>query len=236
MKRAFITGGARGIGRAVAERFAEDEWGIDVHYNQSADRAETLAERIGAKTVQANLAEEADLERLKSTLAEDPPDVLVNNAGVAIGDEPGDPASGDWQKTLDVNLTAASELTRVTAEAMDEGAIVNVTSIRGLPHGSRPGITAYCASKAGLENVTKSLAQHFAPDVRINSVAPGFHDTEMNADLPEDYRAEVAANTPMDRFGQPEETADAVFFMTSENASFITGETLVVDGGLSIAD
>lgn len=236
MKRAFITGGARGIGRAITERFAEDEWGIDIHYNQSADRAETLAERIGANTVQANLADDGDLKRLKDTLVENPPDVLVNNAGVAIGDEPGDPDSGEWQQTLDVNLTAAAELTRVTAEAMEEGAIVNVTSIRGLPHGSRPGITAYCASKAGLENVTKSLAQHFAPEVRINSVAPGFHDTDMNADLPEDYRAEVEANTPMNRFGKPEETADAVFFMASQHASYITGETLVVDGGLSITD
>jgi 3-oxoacyl-[acyl-carrier protein] reductase len=236
MKEVFVTGAARGIGKAVAERFAEDGWDVVIHYNQSRERAEQLADKLGGETVQGDLSDDGDLEQLKTILVEDPPDVLVNNAGVAIGDEPGDPDSGEWQKTLDVNLTAASELARVTAEAMEEGAIVNVTSIRGLPHGARPGISAYCASKAGLESITKSLSQHFAPEVRINSVAPGFHDTEMNEDLPEDYRAEVEEDTPMGRFGKPEETADAVYFMASDQASFITGETLVVDGGLSIVD
>lgn len=236
MKRVFITGGARGIGRAVAERFADAGWTVEIHYNQSADRAEEVANNLGASSVQANLADGDDLDRLKDILSSDPPDALVNNAGVAMGDDPGDPSSGDWDKTIQVNLTAASDLTRVTAEAMDEGAIVNVTSIRGLPYGARPGIASYCASKAGLESITKSLSQHFAPDVRINAVAPGFTDTDMTAGLEDDYRRGVEEKTPMGRFGQPGEVAEAVFFMVSDKASFVNGETLVVDGGLSIVD
>ena len=235
-KTVFVTGGARGIGRAVVERFYEADWTVSFHYHASKKAAQSLSENLSCATIRADLGDSDECGRLRNHLTGNPPDVLVNNAGVAIGDDAGNPDSGDWQKSLQVNLTAASQLTRATADAMDSGAIVNVTSIRGLPHGTRDGLAAYCASKSGLEGLTRSVAQDFAPAVRVNSVAPGFTDTDMIADLDDQTRREVIKKTPMGRLGQPGEIADAVYFVASDQASYITGHTLVIDGGYSVAD
>lgn len=233
---ALVTGGGRGIGRAIVERFFEEDRRVLVHYNQSEGPAREVLEEGEGRTVQADLGEPGGIDRLRSLIAEERPDVVVNNAGVIGGLEPGNFDLEEWERTFRVNATAPALLCEAAAGAMEEGGrIVNVGSIRGLEYAARPGITAYSASKAALRSTTKSLAQHYAPELRINAVDPGFTATEMTADLDEETKREVEEKTPMDRFGDPEEIAEAVHFLTNPRCQFLTGETLVVDGGYSIA-
>lgn len=232
---ALVTGGGRGIGRAVVRRFFEAGWSVIVHYNQSEENARSVAEQGDGETFKANLESEQGINSLTSYLETESIDVLVNNAGVIGGINPESIDLEEWERTFRVNATAPAVLCRDAAELMDEGGrIVNVTSVRGLRHTARPGIAAYCASKAALDNLTASLAQHYAPDVRVNAVAPGFTDTDMTAGLDEETRRQVENKTPMDRFGRPGEIAEAVWFLANSRCEFITGETLVVDGGYSI--
>lgn len=232
---ALVTGGGRGIGRAVVRRFIEDDWRVIVHYNQSRDQAQAVAEEGDGEVLQANLETEDGIRILTEALRTKAPDVLVNNAGVIGGLDPDSINLEEWENTFRVNASAPALLCREAAGAMEAGGrIVNVTSIRGLRYASRPGISAYCSSKAALETATSALSQHYAPDIRINAVAPGFTETEMTADLDEETRRGVEEKTPMDRFGRPEEIAEAVRFLCNDRCEFLTGETLVVDGGYSI--
>jgi len=233
----LVTGGGRGIGRATVERFFEDDWTAVIHCNDSKTRAEELAQIGEGTVVQADLSTEEGLRHLKMVIEEDPPDVLVNNAGIVRGLDASAIRQDEWERVFRVNATVPAVLCRVAAESMDAGGrIVNVGSVRGLRYSTRPGISAYCASKAALQNLTSSLAQHYAPDVRINAVAPGFTDTDMTSGLEESDRRDVVDKTPMDRFGSPDEIAEAIRFLCDRRCQFLTGETLVVDGGYSIAD
>lgn len=232
---ALVTGGGRGIGRAIVERFFEEDREIIVHYNQSAEPARDVLRKGEGEAVQADLSELEGIEELRSRIEREQPEVVVNNAGVIGGLEPGNFDLEEWERTFRVNATAPALLCEAAAEAMGEGGrIVNVGSIRGLEYATRPGITAYSASKAALRSTTKSLAQHYAPSLRINAVDPGFTDTKMTSGLEEETKREVEEKTPMDRFGDPEEIAEAVQFLTNPRCGFLTGETLVVDGGYSI--
>ncbi|MFB6226945.1 MAG: SDR family NAD(P)-dependent oxidoreductase [bacterium] len=232
---ALVTGGGRGIGRAVVNRFFEDNWTVIVHYNQSEESAVAASQEGDGEVFQANLQTEAGIETLSSFIEETSVNVLVNNAGVVNGLDPESLTLKDWERTFRVNASAPAVLCRSAAESMEPGGrIVNVGSVRGLRHSSRPGISAYCASKAAVENMTASLSQHYAPEIRINAVAPGFTDTDMTAGIDEGTRREIEGKTPMDRFGEPEEIAEAIRFLCSSRCEFLTGETLVVDGGYSI--
>lgn len=232
---ALVTGGGRGIGRAIVRRFHGDDWTVIVHYNRSEQTAKEVADEGRGGIIQADLSTPDGIQRLADYLEEKPVDVLVNNAGVLEGLDPDSLSLESLEETFRVNTSAPAILCRQAAEAMGEGGrIVNLTSIRGLRYSSRPGIAAYCSSKAALENFTSSLSQHYAPEVRINAVAPGFTATEMTDDLDEETRREIERETPMERFGRPEEIAEAVRFLCDQNCRFLTGETLVVDGGYSI--
>ncbi|MFB6355462.1 MAG: SDR family NAD(P)-dependent oxidoreductase [bacterium] len=235
-KTVLITGGGRGIGRACVEIFGERGWTPLIHYNKSERPAEDLADEYGGKTVQANFSSQADLDKLMDFIREREPGTLVNNAGVTPPVDFEELSREEWQNIIDVNLTAATFLLRETAKTIDSGSIVNVTSIRGLGYCGRSGIADYCASKAGLESITATLSQRYAPEIRINAVAPGYTDTDMTAGLDEETRRGVEESTPMDRFGKPEEIAEAVYFLAGDRASYVNGETLVVDGGYSVRD
>jgi NAD(P)-dependent dehydrogenase (short-subunit alcohol dehydrogenase family) len=240
---AVVTGGTRGIGLAVAEGLAEA--GADVVPTSRteadvADAVERVQERgADSLAVTTDVADDGDVRRLcDRTRAElGGLDVVVNNAGVnpdaALG---GPEAVGDeaFRGTVDVNLQGAFRCARAAADALHEsdgGAVVNVASVGGVV--GLPRQHPYVASKHGLVGLTRSVALDWAPDVRVNAVAPGYVATDLTTELQanDDLRASILDRTPLDRFADPGEIAGPVVFLASDAASYVTGECLAVDGG-----
>ncbi|MFC7236216.1 SDR family NAD(P)-dependent oxidoreductase [Halosegnis marinus] len=241
-RTAVVTGGSRGIGRAIAHGLAEA--GADVApLSRSREDVATVAaeveERGRDSTVATCDVTEADDVREAFDAVRDalgPIDVVVNNAGVnpdgALG-RPEDVSDDDFGFVEDVNLGGAFTCARVAAEDLHErgGSVVNVASVGGLV--GLPRQHPYVASKHGLVGLTKSMALDWAPDVRVNCVAPGYVVTDLTEDLAENetLAASIRERTPLDRFAEPEEIAGPVVFLASDAASYVTGTTLVADGG-----
>jgi 3-oxoacyl-[acyl-carrier protein] reductase len=207
---------------------------VVVGYNAGAEEAEAVASEAGGRAVQADVSD-ADSARQLVEQAGDV-DVLVNNAGLTRDGLLARMPDDDWRAVIETNLSAVFYTCRAVARPMMKrkaGAIVNVSSIVGL-HGN-PGQANYAASKAGIIGFTKSLARELGSrNVRANVVAPGYVNTRLTDVLPEEARAAMLSNTPLGRLGDPEDIAGAVRFLSSDEASFITGEVLLVDGGLGM--
>ena len=233
-KRALVTGGSRGIGRAVALELGRAGADVVVGYRSEADQAEAVASEVGGRAVQADVS---DPEQAKA-LVEGAGDiaVLVNNAGTTRDGVLARMLDEDWRSVLETNLSSTFYTCRAAARGMMKrraGAIVNISSIVGV-HGNW-GQTNYAASKAGIIGFTKSLARELGSrGVRANVVAPGYVTTALTDAIPEDARGTMLSNTPLGRLGDPENVAAAVRFLVSDEASFITGEVLLVDGGLGM--
>jgi len=233
-KLALVTGGSRGIGRAIALELARAGASVVLAYRSAAEEAEAVASEIDGRAIQADVSDPDDARRLVEEAGD--VDVLVNNAGLTrdglIARMPDD----DWRAVLDTNLGGAFYTCRAAARGMmrrRRGAIVNVSSIVGL-HGN-PGQTNYAASKAGIIGLTKALARELGVrGVRANVVAPGYVETRLTEVLPEEVRQTMLANTPLGTFGRAEDVASAVRFLASDEAAFVTGEVLLVDGGLGM--
>ncbi|MGE5691417.1 MAG: 3-oxoacyl-[acyl-carrier-protein] reductase [Pseudomonadota bacterium] len=233
-KTALVTGASKGIGRAIAQELAAAGATVVVGYRTGADEAEALAAAIGGRAVQADVSNPEDAARLVEEAGD--VDVLVNNAGVTrdglIARMPDD----DWRTVLETNLSSVFYTCRAVARPMMKrraGAIVNISSVVGL-HGN-PGQTNYSASKAGIIGFTKAIARELGSrGVRANVVAPGYVRTQLTDVLSEELQGAMLANTPLGRLGEPEDVAGAVRFLCSDEASFITGEVLLVDGGLGM--
>jgi 3-oxoacyl-[acyl-carrier protein] reductase len=238
MPSAVVTGSSRGIGRAIALRFAEDGYDVAVNYHTSEDAAERVAEAVEDRGVQAT-AVGADVSdpAAASELVESAVDAfggvdhVVNNAGIDqhVYTEALDPT--DFDRVMDVNVNSAFNVTKAALPHLrastDGPTVANVSSI--LAHTGAPIECHYASSKGALVSLTRSHALDFAPEVRVNCVAPGHVETDMTADrTPEEKREEMAA-IPVERFGQPEDIADAVAYL--RDARFVTGETLNVNGG-----
>jgi 3-oxoacyl-[acyl-carrier protein] reductase len=229
-----VTGASRGIGRAIAEELARAGASVVIGYRSGRDEAESVADEIGARAVKADVSDADEARRLVEEAGD--VDILVNNAGLTrdglIARMPDD----DWNAVIETNLSGTFYTCRAAARGMmrrRSGAIVNVTSIVGL-HGN-PGQTNYAASKAGIIGLTKSLARELGSrGVRANAVAPGYVTTRLTTELPEQVQEMMLANTPLGRFGDPSDVAGAVRFLCSDEASFITGAVLLVDGGLGM--
>ena len=233
-KTALVTGASRGIGRAIAEELARAGASVVVGYRAGQDEAEALAAEIGARAVQADVSSAEDAARLVEEAGD--LDILVNNAGLTRDGLLARMSDDDWRAVIETNLSSVFYTCRAVCRPMMKkrgGAIVNVSSVVGV-HGNW-GQTNYAASKAGIIGFTKSLARELGSrGVRANVVAPGYVKTRLTEVLPEEATAAMLQNTPLARLGEPEDVAGAVRFLCSDEASFITGEVLLVDGGLGM--
>jgi 3-oxoacyl-[acyl-carrier protein] reductase len=237
-KVALVTGGSRGIGAAISRELGSAGARVAVNYRSGKEAAEEVASEVGGIALAANVGDPAEakdlLERVESELGEI--DILVNNAGITRDTLIARMSDEEWEEVIETNLRGTFNTCRAVARKMlrrRSGAIVNMTSVVGI-HGN-PGQANYAASKAGIIGLTKALARELGSrGVRVNAVAPGYIATELTDVLSEEIRGAILANTPMGRLGSPEDVAAAVRFLCSDEAAFITGDVLLVDGGLGM--
>lgn len=239
-KVALITGSSRGIGNAIALLFAEEGAKIVVNYLNSESEAHKTVEKIKklgseAIAIKCDVSQESEIKNMigKTVKEFGKIDILVNNAGLVYDVPLFEKTVEQWKRTFDVNLIGFFLCSKYTSKHMLEqgsGVIVNIASTNGITN-TDPTSADYDASKAGIISLTRNLAAELAPKIRVNSIAPGWIDTDMNKDLPKDLLKEELENVFMKRFGKAEEVAKAALFLVSDDASYITGSTLIVDGG-----
>jgi 3-oxoacyl-[acyl-carrier protein] reductase len=240
-KAALVTGGSRGIGKAIGLRLARQGADVAFSFRGNADAAKATAdeiESIGMKalSIQADVKDPASADTVVKTALEafGKVDILVNNAGVTRDDLIMRMSEEAWREVLETNLFGAFWMTKAVTRPMLKaraGRIVNITSVSG--QAGQMGQANYSSAKAGLIGLTKATARELASrGITVNAVAPGFVLTELTKDLPEALQSELIARTPLGRFGTVEEIADTVAFLVSDEAQYITGQVLAVDGGL----
>jgi 3-oxoacyl-[acyl-carrier protein] reductase len=241
-KAALVTGASRGIGRAVAVALARGGASVALNYAGNAAAAEEALRLVlaagapKAKTYRFDVGDSAACNAAVDSVIADLGglDILVNNAGIAVDQLVMRLKDEDWNRQLQVNLTGTFHLIRAVTRPMMKarrGAIVNVTSVVG--EMGNAGQAAYAAAKAGQIGLTKSVARELASrNIRVNAVAPGFIDTDMTQALPEATRQKLLEAIPLGRLGGAEDVANAVAFLASEEASYVTGEVLRVNGGM----
>jgi 3-oxoacyl-[acyl-carrier protein] reductase len=233
-KVALVTGGSRGIGRAIALELGRAGADVVLSYRTGREEAERVAAEIGGRAVEADVSDAASARSLVEEAGE--LDVLVNNAGVTRDGVLARMSDDDWREVIDTNLSSVFYTCRAAARSMMKrraGAIVNVSSIVGI-HGNF-GQTNYAASKAGIIGFTKSLARELGSrNVRANVVAPGYVRSRLTDVLPEEATKTMLDATPLGRLGDPEDVAGAVRFLCADEARFVTGAVLLVDGGLGM--
>jgi 3-oxoacyl-[acyl-carrier protein] reductase len=240
-KTAIISGATRGIGRAVAGELAKEGVNISFNYLKSKEEAERLKEEfspLGVK-VKAYQIDIKDYHAVNRWVIDTKDyfgalDIVINNAGIIIDKALALMEQKDWQAVIDTNLNGVFNLTHsaiITLLKQKSGTIVNITSLSGII--GLPRQTNYAASKAGIIGFTKSLAKEVGRyNIRVNAVAPGFIETDMMKDLKEDYRETMLKQIPLGRFGRAEEVAKVVKFLVSDDANYITGQTVIIDGGM----
>jgi 3-oxoacyl-[acyl-carrier protein] reductase len=233
-KTALVTGGSRGIGAAIARELTAAGAAVVIGYRNGAEEANAVAAETGARAVQADVSSPEEAARLVEEAGDI--DLLVNNAGLTRDGLLARMSDGDWRDVLETNLSSVFYTCRAVTRPMMKkraGSIVNVSSIVGL-HGNW-GQANYAASKAGIIGFTKSLARELGSrGIRANVVAPGYIATRLTEVIPGEAKDLMLRNTPLGRFGDPLDVARAVRFLCSDDASFITGEVLLVDGGLGM--
>lgn len=242
-KVVLVTGSSRGLGRSIAVKFAKEGANVIINYKERKKEAEVLLEIISTHgqecmCIQADVSKENDVKKMIETIINKfgKIDILVNNAGIAIDAQFEDRTIADWKETLDTNLIGVFLCSKYAGKYMKNnlsGKIINVSSTNGIDTTYTYSID-YDASKAALINLTKNLAIEYAPYINVNTIAPGWIDTEMNSELPKAYLNNERNKILLKRFAEPEEIAEVVLFLASEKARYIDGETIRVDGGLKL--
>lgn len=240
---AFVTGGSRGIGEAIVRRLASEGAFVYATYHRSTQQAQALQEELnreGYRVVflSADVAQETDVERCFATIQKEAQrlDILVNNAGITADRLIARMTSEDWDRVLATNLRSAFLCIRAATRLMIPqryGRIINIGSVVGIM--GNAGQANYAASKAGLIGLTRAVAKELASrNILVNCVAPGYVETAMTAQLSEQQRKALQGAIPLGRVATPEEIAAVVAFLASPDASYITGQTIIADGGLSL--
>lgn len=241
-KVVLITGGSRGIGKAIAMEFAKRGANIaicDIDLEGAQKTAKAVeVHKVRCVAYQADVSSLEEVQDVVSKVMEEfgKIDVLINNAGITRDNLLVRMKAKDWEMVLDVNLKGVFNFTKAVARPMMKarsGRIINVSSVVGLQ--GNAGQSNYSASKAGIIGFTKSTAQELASrNITVNAVAPGFIETEMTRQLPEDVIEEYLNRTPLGRAGTPEDVANVIAFLASDEASFVTGEVIRIDGGMAM--
>lgn len=240
-KVALVTGGSRGIGRAIALKLAENGADVAINYagnTAAAEEVKTAIEQMGRKAllVQGSVADTDGVQTIVNTVVKELGrlDILINNAGITRDGLLMRMKEADWDDVMHTNLKGVYNCSKAVLRTMMKqrsGRIVNMASVVG--EMGNAGQTNYAAAKAGVIGFTKSLAKEVASrGITVNAIAPGFIATDMTSVLTDDQKAEMARTIPLGRAGQPEDVADAVLFLVSEGAAYITGQVLNVDGGM----
>jgi len=240
---ALVTGGSRGIGRAVALELAGHGNRVAINYAGNDDAAAEVLEVImstgtEAMTIKADVSDPGDVDRLFAEVNHrlGPVDILVNNAGIARDRLVLRMATADWDEVINTNLRSVYLCSKAALRPMVRakwGRIINISSVAGIA--GNAGQANYAASKAGIIGFTKSVAKEVGSrGITVNAVAPGFIDTDMTNDLSDDVRQAASATIAVGRFGFPREVASAVGYLASDDAAYVTGQVLVVDGGMAL--
>lgn len=238
MKSVLITGGTRGIGRAMVELFAAGGYKVAFTYKSSDDAASELSLKTGALAIKADSAKKDEVDAAAATAIRELSgvDCLINNAGVSSFSLFTELDYGAWRECMAVNLDAAFLYSKAVIPGMiaqGGGSIINVSSMWGLVGSSCE--VHYSTAKAALIGMTKALSKELGPSgIRVNAIAPGVIDTDMNAALSAEVVSELAENTPLMRIGTPEEIAKIAYFLASENSSFVTGAVINASGGFVV--
>jgi len=240
-KIALITGGSRGIGAALVKKLASLNYFVYFNYSSSDTEANKLVAELGpekTKAIKANVTNLEEMKKISETILNEKGkiDVLVNNAGITRDKPLMMMTEAEWSEVINVNLNGSFNATRAVIVPMMKaktGRIIFISSVTGLS--GMKGQVNYAATKAGMIGMMKSLAKEVATlGITVNAVAPGFIESDMTAKLPEKYRTEALKEIPMQKFGSTEDVANLVGFLISEQAAYITGEVIRVDGGLAI--
>ena len=240
---ALVTGGSRGIGRACSLALAGEGADVIVNYVSNEAKAQEVVQEIQSRGGSASALQfdVSDVESTKSAIAQLIKDkkkisILVNNAGITRDGLLARYSVEDWDSVVDTNLRGSFITSQAVLRPMmkeRKGSIIHLSSIVGVT--GNPGQPAYCAAKAGIIGLTKSMAKELASrNIRVNAVAPGYIETDMTGELNDDQMQAMLSHIPLKRVGKPEEIADAVVFLASGRANYITGQTLIVDGGMGM--
>ena len=237
-KVVLVTGSSRGIGKATVIEFASKGYNVAINYRESEQEAKELKDYIEsnygvqALTIKCDVSNEEEVKQLVLTVIKEygQIDVLVNNAGIVYDRSFDEITVEEFEKTLKVNVIGAFLVSREVSKYMKNGSIVNVSSTNGTKTIS-PECLDYNISKIGLQSLTRDLAFQFKPNIRVNAIAIGWADTDMNKDLPKDYIEEETAKIYLERFANPSEIAKSIYFLASDESSYINGEILTIDGG-----
>lgn len=231
----LVTGASRGLGLSIARLFLNDNDIVFVNYNSTSltELEEKYQNNPNAKFIKCDVSNEDEVKNMINTIKEEQGhlDVLVNNAGIAMDSELQDKSKETFRKILDVNLIGPFLTSKYAKDIMSTGSIINISSNTAIDAFYSYSLD-YDASKAGLINLTHNFASMYAPDIRVNCVAPGWIKTEMNKELGEDYEKKESESILLKRFAEPEEIAEIVFFLASDKASYIVDSVIRVDGGL----